>query len=78
MGAWNFCSITLHAASPCRTAFNEYQLCVEKRDRKDPLCLQRGRDYSTICPVKWIESYKDALDKGISMSVGKEFFLEKK
>jgi len=56
-----------------RTAFNEYQLCVEKRGAEDTLCLQRGRDYTTVCPEKWIENFKDADAKGVSMSVGKAF-----
>lgn len=38
----------------CRTAFNEYQLCVDKRGKDDKLCLQRGRDYGTLCPQKYV------------------------
>jgi hypothetical protein len=38
-----------------RTAINEYQLCVEKRGKGDLLCAQRGRDYATVCPQKWID-----------------------
>lgn len=59
--------------SPCRTAFNEYQLCVDKRGKTDLLCLQRGRDYTAICPAKWIETWKGHADAGISMSVGAEY-----
>ncbi len=56
-----------------RTAFNEYQLCVEKRGRGDLLCLQRGRDYSTVCPEKWVEDWKDQTEAGVNMSVGNAF-----
>ena len=37
-----------------RTAFNEYQLCVDKRGKRDLVCQQRGRDYSVVCPQKWV------------------------
>ncbi len=57
----------------CRTAFNEYQLCVEARGRNDLTCLQRGRDYATVCPDKWVDDWKSDLEKGVSMSVGKAF-----
>lgn len=60
----------VNQANACWTAFNEYQLCVEKRGRHDALCLQRGRDYSTICPSKWVENYVDSAERGVSMSVG--------
>jgi len=50
-----FARIHLSASrTSCRTAFNEYQLCVEKRGRTDASCIQRGRDYSTLCPQKWV------------------------
>lgn len=57
-------------ANNCWTAFNEYQLCVDKRGDKDALCLQRGRDYSTLCPEKWVDEYKESISSGTSMSVG--------
>ena len=57
---------------PCRTAFNEYQLCVDKRGKGDALCAQRGRDYVTVCPTKWVATWKDQIEAGTSMSVGKE------
>ena len=60
----------------CWTTFNEYQLCVEKRGRGDLACLQRGRDYSTVCPEKWVQDFKDQADAGISMTVGKAFLKE--
>ncbi len=56
-----------------RTAFNEYQLCVERRGKEDIQCLQRGRDYSTVCPEKWVEDWKGDLERGVSMSVGTAF-----
>ncbi len=37
------------------------------------MCLQRGRDYSTVCPEKWVEDWKGELEKGVSMSVGTAF-----
>ena len=43
-------------AANCWTALNEYQLCVEKRGRTDASCLQRGRDYGSLCPQKWCVS----------------------
>lgn len=64
-------------ASNCWTAFNEFQLCVDKRGERDPLCLQRGRDYTTICPKKWVDDWKDQAEKGASMSVGTAY-AEKK
>lgn len=62
----------------CWTAFNEYQLCVEKRGEKDATCVQRGRDYSTLCPQKMVEAWKEHAAEGKSMSVGKAFFGDKK
>ena len=59
-----------------RTAFNEYQLCVDKRGKADLLCLQRGRDYTSICPAKWIETWKGYAADGVSMSVGTAFVKE--
>ena len=59
-----------------RTAFNEYQLCVDKRGREDAVCLQRGRDYTSICPEKWVESWRDAATKGVGMSVGTAFLSD--
>lgn len=50
---------------------------MEKRGRQDVLCLQRGRDYSTVCPVKWLEEWKEQTDAGNNMSVGKSFLLSK-
>ena len=40
-----------------RTAFNEYQLCTEKRGKTDTVCLQRGRDYLSVCPEKWVRAH---------------------
>ena len=60
----------------CWTAFNEYQLCVDRRGRGDLVCLQRGRDYSTVCPDKWVQDFKDQADAGVSMTVGKAFLKE--
>jgi hypothetical protein len=67
-----------HSSTPLpprarRTAFNEYQLCVERRGKEDIQCLQRGRDYSTVCPEKWVEDWKGDLERGVSMSVGTAF-----
>jgi hypothetical protein len=59
-----------------RTAFNEYQLCVDKRSKEDALCLQRGRDYLTLCPAKWVETWKSQAEAGVSMSVGTAFVGE--
>ena len=56
-----------------RTALNEYQLCVEKRGKEDPSCVQRGRDYGSMCPQKWVEDWKGDVAKGIGMTVGKDF-----
>ena len=64
------------AAPHRRTAFNEYQLCVEKRGKGDALCAQRGRDYVTVCPTKWISEWKDQAAAGTSMSVGGAFVKE--
>ncbi len=61
---------------PPRTAFNEYQLCVEKRGKADPLCAQRGRDYVTVCPTKWVSDWKDQAAAGMGMSVGTAFVKE--
>ena len=66
-----FCSVYFFGLY--RTAFNEYQLCVDKRGRNDVMCLQRGRDYSTVCPEKWVEDWKNDTEKGVSMSVGTSF-----
>ena len=60
----------------CWTAFNEYQLCVDRRGRGDLVCLQRGRDYSTVCPEKWVQDFKDQAEAGVSMTVGKAFLKE--
>lgn len=57
----------------CWTAFNEYQLCVDKRGKRDLVCQQRGRDYSVVCPQKWVSDWKDQTEAGISMSIGKDF-----
>lgn len=37
------------------------------------LCAQRGRDYMTICPNKWVDDIKSQTEEGVSMSVGKVF-----
>jgi hypothetical protein len=60
----------------CWTAFNEYQLCVDKRGKNDLMCLQRGRDYSTVCPEKWVQDFKDQADAGVSMTVGTAFLRD--
>jgi hypothetical protein len=60
----------------CWTAFNEYQLCVDKRGKGDLVCLQRGRDYSTVCPEKWVQDFKDQHDAGISMTLGSAFLKD--
>jgi hypothetical protein len=88
-----------------RTAFNEYQLCAEKRGKDDLTCLQRGRDYTSVCPEHWVScglsmaqkflheslcltvvlcfcsrqvaKWKEDEDKGVSLSVGKGFVIEK-
>ena len=52
---------------------NEYQLCVEKRGKSDVACLQRARDYSSVCPAKWVEDWKSQQEEGRSMLVGKDF-----
>ena len=52
---------------------NEYQLCIEKRGREDPSCVQRGRDYGSMCPQKWVEDWKEATGKNVGMTVGKGF-----
>ena len=52
---------------------NEYQLCVEKRGREDPSCVQRGRDYGSMCPQKWVEDWKEATSKNVGMTGGKSF-----
>ena len=39
----------------CWQTMNEYQVCVEQRGKEDVSCLQRARDYSSVCPAKWIE-----------------------
>lgn len=44
-----------------RTAFNEYQLCVDKRGDADSACLQRGRDYDVLCPKKWVSRLVEPL-----------------
>jgi hypothetical protein len=49
---------------------------VDKRGKTDILCLQRGRDYATVCPEKWVDDYKTQFDSGISMSVGTAFVKE--
>lgn len=52
-----FLTYTLVAIPPRgfgRTAFNEYQLCADKRGKTDTVCLQRGRDYLSVCPEKWV------------------------
>jgi hypothetical protein len=60
----------------CWTSFNEYQLCVDKRGKNDLMCLQRGRDYSTVCPEKWVQDFKDQADAGVSMTVGTAFLKD--
>lgn len=47
-----------------RQSINEYQVCVYQRGAQDPACLQRGRDYATICPQKWIEDWKSQAEEG--------------
>lgn len=64
-------------APNCWTAFNEYQLCAEKRGKDDLTCLQRGRDYTSVCPEHWVAKWKEDEDKGVSLSVGKGFVIEK-
>lgn len=39
----------------CWQTVNEYQVCVEQRSKEDATCLQRARDYQSVCPAKWIE-----------------------
>lgn len=68
------CETSLASHAPRRTAINEYQLCVEKRGREDASCVQRGRDYASLCPQKWVEDWKEQNGKGIGMTLGKEFF----
>ncbi len=53
---------------------NEFQVCVAKRSAKDPMCMQRAKDYNIICPSKWIEDWKNAASEGANLTVGKEFY----
>ncbi len=49
---------------------------MDKRGKDDLLCMQRGRDYNVVCPDKWVEDWKDAVQAGNSMSVGTAFIKE--
>jgi hypothetical protein len=40
------------------------------------MCQQRGRDYTTVCPTKWVEDWKDQTDAGNNMSVGNAFLTK--
>jgi hypothetical protein len=38
---------------------------VEKRGRTDASCIQRGRDYTTLCPQKWVRfSISESCSRG--------------
>ena len=36
-------------------------------------CLQRGRDYSTVCPQKWVDDWKQQASEGRNLTVGTTF-----
>ena len=63
----------LPARPPRRQAINEYQVCVYQKGAQDAACLQRGRDYNTVCPLKWIEDWKAQAEEGRNLTVGKTF-----
>ncbi len=58
---------------PRRQAINEYQVCAYQKGAQDAECLQRGRDYSTVCPQKWIEDWKAQASEGRNLTVGTTF-----
>jgi hypothetical protein len=39
----------------CWQTMNEYQVCAEQKGKEDVACLQKARDYHSVCPAKWIE-----------------------
>jgi hypothetical protein len=44
-----------------------------QRGAQDPSCLQRARDYVTVCPAKWIEDWKSQAEEGRNLTVGTTF-----
>ena len=39
----------------CWQTMNEFQVCAEQKGKADVACLQKARDYHSVCPAKWIE-----------------------
>ena len=39
----------------CWQTMNEFQVCAEQKGKEDVACLQKARDYHSMCPAKWIE-----------------------
>ena len=39
----------------CWQTMNEFQVCAEQKGKADVACLQKARDYHSVCPTKWIE-----------------------
>jgi cytochrome c oxidase subunit 6b len=64
-------------ASNCWTAFQEYNLCVDKRGYDDLLCRQRGRDYTSLCPENWIAGWKEQAAKGTLPGIGTHFIEDR-
>ncbi len=49
---------------------NEYQVCVQKRGEEDLACMQRARDYLSICPSKWVSDWKSQSEEGVNLTIG--------
>ena len=39
----------------CWQTMNEFQVCAEQKGKGDVACLQKARDYLSVCPQKWVE-----------------------
>ena len=57
-----------------RQSVNEYQMCVKELGDSNPRCLQRARDYNTVCPKDWIATWKGHVEAGNHMTVGTQFY----
>ncbi len=62
---------------PLRQTVNEYQMCIKELGATNPRCLQRARDYMSVCPSSWVAQWQGHVEAGNHMTVGTDFYIGK-
>eukprot|EP00929_Paragymnodinium_shiwhaense_P114858 TRINITY_DN83390_c0_g1_i1.p1 TRINITY_DN83390_c0_g1~~TRINITY_DN83390_c0_g1_i1.p1 ORF type:complete len:134 (+),score=35.49 TRINITY_DN83390_c0_g1_i1:28-402(+) len=60
-------------AGTCWTSLNEWQMCTKQLGEGAPECLQSFRDFQTLCPTEWVNSFREQASEGKYMGVAPIF-----